>query len=164
MRNAVVVGVLVLIATAPVAAQDSTVGGRCEPGINHQIGFTVPGEPYVQGWPDLDVTLYYSSASAWFVMILFDQDSNPVMTAGGESRFVQGSLTGLFSGERYTLWVGCDVSPANFRLLIRIGQKGVVLNEGTVSMYGADFDAGEWATILDQEAVVNRQLDRMMRR
>lgn len=90
-------------------------------------------------------------------MILFDDDSNVVVSSAGVQRFVQ-QRTGLLPGESYELWIGCIQAGSTFRLLVTLGEADLIFSRGTIrgAQLGADYSAAEQAVALDREATVAR--------
>lgn len=158
VRVAVLVTAAIVATAVPdVSAQDRTRGARCNPNTFHRYGIVTSNTSSRARWPDYQATLYYQANRSAFLMILFDDDSDVVVSSAGVQRFVQ-QRAGLLPGERYELWIGCIQASSTFRLLVTMGEADLIFNRGTVrgAQFGADYDVAEQAVALDREAVANR--------
>ena len=152
----VAAGVLIIVALTPAAADAQTYGSSCIEDRYHRYSFTTP-----TGWNQVAMTLYYNQANVGFVVVLFDDEADVVVSSGSAERFVRFN-TGLLPSTRYELWVGCTGSAA-FRFDLRSADARVLTSHGTQTAFGAGYSAAEQARFLEREAVVDRHLARLAR-
>ena len=151
------VAVALLLAAGIASAQDVSKGARCQPDVFNRYSFTTPTAGTLTGWPDFQATLYYNNYAATFLAMVFDDDSDTVVSSFGYTRFVQ-IRTGLLPGKRYELWVGCLTASADFRLLVNMGDVESITGRGTVRGATAGFDAAEQLAYLEREAEMRERL------
>ena len=157
VTSVAVVLLALLLATGTASAQDVSKGARCEPDFVYRYSFTTPTAGTLTGWPDFQATLYYNNYAATFLVMVFDDDSDTVVSSSGYTRFVQ-IRTGLLPGKRYELWVGCLTASADFRLLVNMGDVESITGRGTVRRATGGFDAAEQLAYLEREAEMRERL------
>lgn len=110
-----------------------------------------------------DIDLYFNQGAAAFVLLVFDSDSDTVLsTSSGLStndRFVHGSLR-LFPNETYRIAVGCVGRNANYRLAVRRGRE-VALGAPRVLNAHEGLTAAEAAESFALESVMGAAIGRM---
>lgn len=148
--------VLLAITLLPAAASAQTYGSSCIEDRYHRYSFTTPSTD----WVELEATLYYNRNTA-FLILVFDEDSDVVVSTAGAERFVR-LKAGLLPDERYELWVGC-IGPAAFRFDARVHGQRRLNNLGTRTSFGDAFSPAEQARTLALEAEMERRLAKMER-
>ena len=142
-------------------AQDVSVGARCQPDVFNRYSFSTPTSATSTSWPDFQSVLYYNNYAATFLTLLFNEDSDTVISSAGYTRFVQ-MRAGLLPGKRYELWVGCIASAADFRLLINLGDVEMLTGHGTVSSL-APFNVDAQLAYLERESIMRERLTELVR-
>ena len=112
-----------------------------------------------------DVDLYFNQGAAAFVLLVFDSDTDTVLsTSSGLStndRFVHGSLR-LFPSETYRVAVGCVRRNATYRLAVRRGRE-IALGAPRVLNAHEGLTAAEATESIALESVMNAAIGRMER-
>ena len=110
-----------------------------------------------------DIDLYFNQGAAAFVLLVFDSDTDTVLsTSSGlqsNDRFVHGSLR-LLPNETYRIALGCVGRNANYRLAVRRGRE-VALGAPRVLNAHEGLTAAEAAESFALESVVSTAIGRM---
>lgn len=147
-----------VVALVPAAGMAQTYGSSCIEDRYHRYSFTTPASD----WVELEATLYYNRGNRAFLMILFDEDSDTVVSSGGAERFVRLKV-GLLPGDRYELWIACTDAAA-FRFDARLAGQRRLNSLGTArAAYGEQYSPAEQARVLAMEEEMRRRLAKMVR-
>lgn len=161
VRIATVIAILGAVSAPRAEAQSH--GRRCSVDVTgYFYSFTTPSVPdSIQ----VDFDLYFNNDSSAFVLLVFDSDSDRVLSTtsglGRADRFVHGSAR-LYSGERYTIGVGCVNASASYRLAVRSGDE-IALRSPRVASIHQGLTAGEAVEMFELERKVQEAASRLRR-
>ena len=110
-----------------------------------------------------DVDLYFNQAASAFIVLVFDSDTDVVLsTSSGlqsNDRFVHGSLR-LFPNERYSIAVGCVRRNAVYRLAVRRGEE-IALGAPRVLGAHEGLTSAQAVQSFTMEAAMNAAISRL---
>ena len=110
-----------------------------------------------------DIDVYFNQRAAAFVLLVFDSDSDTVLsTSSGlqnNDRFVHGSLR-LYPNETYRIALGCVGRNATYRLAVRRGRE-VALRAPRVLNAHEGLTATEAAESFALESIMSAAIGRM---
>ena len=111
-----------------------------------------------------DIDVYFNQNRSAFVVIVFDSDTDVVLTTSSGlhsgDRFVHGSLR-LLPSETYRIAVGCVIANAAFRLSVKRGEE-IRLTAPRVLNVHQGLTAAEATQSLAVEAIVNAERQRLL--
>ena len=114
---------LVAILLVPAAAQAQSHGRMCR---TADTGYIYTIRTLAGDSRQHDIDVYFNSARAAFLVLVFDSDTDVVLsTSSGlqsNDRFVHGSLR-LLPRETYRIAVGCVLANAAYRLSVKRGEE-----------------------------------------
>ena len=155
-----IIAILAAFIVFPSIGEAQSHGRRCEESASgYAYSISTPSGDSRQH----DLDLYFNNNSASFILVVFDEDIDVVLstTSGLQSgdRFVHGSIR-LYPGQTYSVAVACVSQSADYRLSIKRGEE-VSLTTPVVLGAHQGLDAGEAAISLDMEASIREAKARM---
>ena len=144
---------LLALLAAPIAVEAQSHGRRCDTSdTGYWYTITTPAGDARQH----DLDLYFNRNKSVFILLVFDDESDAVMTTSSGlqdgDRFVHGSLR-LLPDKRYIIAVGCVLENADYRLSVKRGEE-VRLSSPRVLGVHQGLDAGEAAASLEIESAM----------